>query len=112
MAHHDIHVEDTGNQKTLSGYLIGFTLCIILTLASFGLVLKQAMSETNLYISLSVLAIIQLAVQSFFFIRLNTSKEGQWNLWPFLFVLLIIGILVAGSLWIMYNLDINMSMGA
>ncbi|MFZ2316120.1 MAG: cytochrome o ubiquinol oxidase subunit IV [Gammaproteobacteria bacterium] len=109
MAHLDTHVENTSGQKTLSGYLIGFGLCIILTIASFGLVVKQVLTETNLYIALSVLAVIQLIVQSVFFIRLNASKEGQWNLLPFLFILLIIGILVGGSLWIMYNLDFNMA---
>ena len=39
---------------------------------------------------------------------MNTASEERWNLIAFLFTLLIIGIVVVGSLWIMYNLNINM----
>lgn len=103
-------ISQGSGQKTLSGYVIGFILSLILTLMAFGMVEMQLLSQSNLYISLSLLAITQLFVQSVCFLRLNASKEGRWNLLPFLFALLIIAILVGGSLWIMYNLNINMSM--
>ena len=44
------------------------------------------------------------------FLHMNTSSEERWNVIAFLFTLLIIGIVVIGSLWIMYNLNINMMM--
>lgn len=96
-------------QKTLSSYVVGIILCIVLTLIAFGLVEKRLLTDTMLYITLSALAIVQLLVQSICFLRLNVSKEGRWNLLPFLFTILIIAILVGGSLWIMYNLNYNMS---
>src|SRR5579872_4265758 len=92
-------------QKTLSSYVVGIILCIVLTLIAFGLVEKRLLTDTMLYIALSALAIVQLLVQSICFLRLNSSKEGRWNLLPFLFTILIIAILVGGSLWIMYNLN-------
>lgn len=95
-------------QKTLPSYLFGFVLCTILTLFAFWLVSTKAISNTHLYITLSVLAIAQLIVQCICFLGLNTSSEGRWNSLPFLFTLLIISILAGGSLWIMYNLNYYM----
>lgn len=97
-----------GAQKTLSSYIIGLISCIVLTLVAFGIVETHALSNMNLYIALSVLAIAQLFIQSLCFLRLNASPEGRWNLLPFLFAILIIAILVGGSLWIMYNLNYYM----
>lgn len=101
-------VEFGGRHKTLQSYVLGFMLCIILTLMAFGLVELRIFSNHSLYVVLTLLAVIQLLVQSLCFLRLNSSKEGRSNLFPFLFTLLIITILVGGSLWIMYNLNYNM----
>lgn len=106
--HHYAGIESKSNQKTLGGYIIGFVLCIILTCASFGLMETRVLDGADLYCALAALAVIQLIVQSVFFLRLNSSSEGKWNLLPFLFTLLVIAILVSGSLWIMYNLNYNM----
>lgn len=95
-------------EKTLLAYVVGFTLCVVLTLIAFGLVTMHVLTNITLYISLAFLAIMQLFVQTICFLRLNTSKEGQWNLLPFLFVLLIVAIFVGGTLWIMYNLNYYM----
>jgi cytochrome o ubiquinol oxidase operon protein cyoD len=66
------------------------------------------LSDINLAISLSILAIMQLLVQCICFLRLNTSKTGRWNVLPFLFTIFIIAIFIGGSLWIMVNLNYNM----
>jgi cytochrome o ubiquinol oxidase subunit IV len=109
MAHAHSSKPESG-QKTLSAYIVGFVLCVVLTLMAFGLIETRLLSDTYLYITLAALAIVQLFVQSICFLRLNCSAEGKWNLLPFLFTLLIIAILVSGTLWIMYNLNINMAM--
>jgi len=94
--------------KTLRAYVTGLVLCVILTLAAFGIIDKRMFSESTLYIAVSVLAVIQLFVQSICFLRLNASPEGRWNLMPFLFAIFIVTIIVTGTLWIMYNLNYNM----
>ncbi|RDI43398.1 cytochrome o ubiquinol oxidase subunit IV [Aquicella lusitana] len=110
MSHqHEKMMGQASGQKTLSGYITGLALSIILTLLAFGIVEKRLLSDANLYIALTVLAVAQLFVQSICFLRLNCSTEGRWNLFPFIFTVLIIAIIVGGSLWIMYNLNINMS---
>lgn len=106
--HTHVSAAPTGGQKTLSAYVTGLVLCLILTFIAFGLVQQHAMSDIWLDASLAGLAIIQLIVQCVFFLRLNTSEEGRWNLLPFLFAILIIGILAGGSLWIMANLNYYM----
>lgn len=106
---HTLHeVTQTSGQKTLQSYLLGLALSFLLTVMAFGLVYFKLVDDTSLYVSLALLAIAQLFVQSICFLRLNSSKEGQWNLLPYLFTILIIAILVGGSLWIMYNLNYNM----
>jgi cytochrome o ubiquinol oxidase subunit IV len=107
--HHELDLHETSGKKTLAGYVIGLVLCVILTLISFAVIEYRVFNSAGLYISLASLAIIQLFVQSIFFLRLNASPEGKWNLMPFLFSILIIAILVSGSLWIMYNLNYNMT---
>ena len=114
--HHDTHnVPSTGGVKTLPAYIAGLIMSLLLTLAAFGIVAAHLyqptllnMSNGAVYISIAVLAVVQLFVQVVCFLRLNASPEGKWELMPFLFTLLIAAILVSGSLWIMYNLNYNM----
>ncbi len=103
MANHVI--ENTSGQKTLGAYVTGLMLCLVLTLMAFALVYSHQLNTLMLDATLAALAIIQLVVQCVCFLRLNLSKEGQWNVLPFLFALLIIAILAGGSLWIMANLN-------
>lgn len=95
-------------QKTLKSYLTGFILCIALTLSAFACVQYHFFTPSQTYLALGALAVIQLLVQVICFLRLNTSEEGRWNSISFIFTILIILVLVAGSLWIMYNLNYYM----
>ncbi|MCX2956547.1 MAG: cytochrome C oxidase subunit IV family protein, partial [Candidatus Regiella insecticola] len=49
-----------------------------------------------------------IIVHLVYFLHMNGSSEERWNLGAFLFTILVIAIIVVGSLWIMYNLNINM----
>jgi cytochrome o ubiquinol oxidase subunit IV len=93
------------SEKNIVTYVLGFILCLILTLFSFGLVTYKPISTEMIYTLLSVLAISQLIIQSVCFLGLKFGKDGRWNMLPFLFTLLIIFFIVGGSLWIMYNLN-------
>lgn len=95
-------------KKTLGGYLTGLFLSLVFTAISFGVVIFKLASTQSTYLILTTMALLQLIAQLVFFLRMNTSKSGQWNLLPFLFTLVVVGILIAGSLWIMYHLDYNM----
>lgn len=97
------------NLKTLKSYVVGFLLALVLTLLSFGVAAEHALfTVSQFYVTLVVLAVLQLLVQVTFFLRLNAAEEGRWNLMPFLFTIVIVLVILIGSLWIMYNLNYNM----
>ena|SRR3990167_4276882 len=109
MSDHSVQIMKYGvKAKTMKSYLTGLFLSLILTGISFILVGKHLLSTTDLYITLTALAIAQLFAQVICFLRLNVSEEGRWNTMPFIFTFIIVGVVVGGSLWIMYNLNMNM----
>jgi cytochrome o ubiquinol oxidase operon protein cyoD len=55
------------------------------------------------------LAIAQVLVQLFFFLHLGKETRPRWKLAVLLTMLIVLGILVFGSLWIMQNLNYHMS---
>jgi cytochrome o ubiquinol oxidase operon protein cyoD len=42
---------------------------------------------------------------------MNTSSSQGWNNAAFVFTVIIVGILIAGSIWVMYHLNTNMMPG-
>ncbi|XNM77652.1 cytochrome o ubiquinol oxidase subunit IV [Escherichia coli] len=54
------------------------------------------------------MAVVRFFVHLVYFLHINTLSEERWNLVALIFTVLIIAIVVVGSLWIMYNLNINM----
>ena len=102
------HSKKDKNLKSLNSYVLGFLLSLILTLIAFFVVAKHSLPQVDLMATLMVLAVVQLFVQVVFFLRLNATPEGRWNLMPFLCAILIVLVLVFGSIWIMANLNYNM----
>jgi cytochrome o ubiquinol oxidase operon protein cyoD len=108
----------TSGTKTLKAYVVGLILCLVLTFASFGLAWmhfdKSEAASAHLFsyggiiITLMLLAVIQLFVQVVCFLRLNGSRDGRWELMPFLFTIFIVLVIAGGSLWIMWNLNYYM----
>ena len=102
--------------KTLKSYAVGFLLSLLLTLLAFFVVWMHSdpmyknhlFSNVGLVGAIMALAVMQLCVQVICFLRLNASREGRWELMPFLFAIFIVAIFVIGSLWIMHNLNYNM----
>ena len=95
-------------EKTLTSYLMGFFLSLLFTFSAFALIGWHVLRAETAYIVITVLAIAQLFAQIIFFLRLNNTAEGRWNTLPFIFTIIIVSVLVGGSLWIMYNLNMNM----
>lgn len=89
-------------------YTTGFILSIVLTLAAYYFVVNDTFAYRELIAIIIGLAVAQLMVQLFFFLHLGKESKPRWNLIVFSFMLLVVGIIVIGSLWIMDNLDYNM----
>jgi cytochrome o ubiquinol oxidase operon protein cyoD len=54
------------------------------------------------------LAMIQVVVHMVYFLHMNRRSEGGWTLLALLFTILLLGIVLSGSLWVMHHLDVNM----
>lgn len=101
----DNHGASHGSAKS---YLIGFVLSVILTAIPFGMVMDGGFTHQTMLITVVAMAVVQIFVHLVYFLHMNTSSEERWNLVALVFTVLIIAIVVVGSLWIMYNLNINM----
>lgn len=95
-------------KHSLSSYLTGFILSLLLTGAAFRLVMSHSLARQSLLIMLTVLACLQLVVQLMFFFGVDRERRPRWNLLAMGFAVLVIVIVAGGSLWIMHNLNYRM----
>lgn len=94
---------------SIRSYTIGFGISLVLTGLAFWVVERaNGVSSTALIATIFLLAIMQLVVQLVFFLHLGREEKPRLNLMVFGFMLLVVGIIVGGSLWIMSNLNYNM----
>ncbi|MDR7048757.1 cytochrome o ubiquinol oxidase operon protein cyoD [Duganella sp. 3397] len=111
---HGHHEQDDGNHGTMKEYAIGFVLSVILTAIPFWLVMAKVFdkSSTTAFVILGFAA-VQVVVHMVYFLHMNGKNEGGWTLLSTLFTLILLIIVLAGSIWVMYHMNINMmpSMG-
>jgi cytochrome o ubiquinol oxidase operon protein cyoD len=112
---HDDHGHgDDGHHGSLKDYAIGFILSVILTAIPFWLVMTKAFdkSSTTAIVILGFAA-IQVIVHMVYFLHMNGKAEGGWSMLATVFTLVLLVIVLAGSIWVMYHMNINMmpSMG-
>jgi cytochrome o ubiquinol oxidase subunit IV len=84
-------------------YFIGFAISLILTLLA-ALVVILGIGGTGAKIMLVALALIQCGVQMAYFLHLGREKGQEFEVAFFAFTLIVVGILVGGTLWIMGHL--------
>ncbi|WP_029044009.1 MULTISPECIES: cytochrome o ubiquinol oxidase subunit IV [Cupriavidus] len=89
-------------------YNIGFALSAILTVIPFALIMHPVLSRPATLLLAVAFAVAQLVVQLVFFLHMNRSSEGGWNLISFVFTLVILFIIVALSVWIIWSMHYNM----
>ena len=95
--------------RGVRGYLLGLLLAAGLTAATFYLADSTLIWRAAVPIALIVLAIAQMGVHLVFFLHITTGPESTNNVLALAFGLLIVFLLLAGSLFIMTNLDHNMA---
>lgn len=98
-------------KKKITSYVFGFALSLVLTLLAFGAVAGAVLPGIELgwiIALLLVLAALQLGVQLILFLHLGDEPKPKWNVQAFCFAVLIVGIVVGGSLWIMNHLKHQM----
>lgn len=90
------------------GYLTGLGLAILLTATSFFVAGTDLVWQPSIPVALVVLAIAQMGVHLVFFLHITTGPENTNNVLALAFGVLIVFLVMAGSLWIMANLNQNM----
>ncbi|MEK7148739.1 MAG: cytochrome o ubiquinol oxidase subunit IV [Patescibacteria group bacterium] len=93
----------------LRSYVTGFVLSIILTLIPYFIVAKHMLGNQSLIWAVVLFAVAQLLAQVVFFLHLSKKSKPLWNMVVFAFTIFVVSFLVIGSLWIMYNLNYNMT---
>lgn len=108
-ASHEFEPDFGTGEKNLSVYVKGILACIVLTLIPFAVVHAGSLTPGATIAVIFSTATAQFLVQVVCFLRLNyTTEQAKMNTLSFIFTLVIMVIVVAGSLWIMYNLNYNM----
>jgi cytochrome o ubiquinol oxidase operon protein cyoD len=94
---------------SMRSYTAGFIISIGLTIAAYLLVTQNILSGWGLVYAIIGLAVVQLFAQLFFFLHLGRGPNRKWNSVTLILMLIIVFIVVAGSLWIMHNLNYHMT---
>ena len=89
-------------------YTTGLFLAILLTATSFWVANTSLLWGPGLPLGLAVLAIAQMGVHLVFFLHITTGPDNTNNVLALAFGILIVFLVIAGSLWIMNNLNDNM----
>lgn len=105
---HD-HRAEEGPHSTFSGYMIGFIASVILTAIPFWLVMGDVLSSRSATVVVILgFALVQILVHMIYFLHMNFHSEGGWNMLSLIFTVVLLFITLAGSLWVMYHMNVNM----
>lgn len=99
------HAEFTAGRRT---YILGLALATGLTVASFWAAGSHLIYGPAVDIALATLAVAQMGIHLVFFLHITTGPDNTNNVLALFFGILIVGLVVFGSIWIMYHLDQNM----
>ena len=101
-------VTEEGKSSGLIVYTIGLLLAVILTATSFWVANTSLLWAPGVHLGLAVLAIAQMGVHLVFFLHISTGPDSSNNVLAVAFGVLIVFLVVAGSLWIMSDLNTSM----
>ena len=89
-------------------YTIGLFLAAILTATSFWAANTSLLWPPGVPLGLAALAITQIGIHLVFFLHVTSGPDSTNNVLALAFGVLIVALVIAGSLWIMTNLNENM----
>ncbi|ALK97389.1 hypothetical protein AB595_12415 [Massilia sp. WF1] len=102
---HGDHMEAHGSFKD---YTIGFILSVILTAIPFWLVMTHQLAPGTTKFVILGFAAVQVVVHMIYFLHMNSKSEGGWNMMAMLLTVILLFIVLTGSIWVMYHMNINM----
>jgi len=101
----------SGAHGNVRSYSIGFVLSVILTALPFGLVMTGSLPKDQLAPVCMAFAAVQIVVHLVYFLHMNSRSVRSWNGAAMAFTGIILTILIVGTLWVMYHMNMNMMPG-
>ena len=89
-------------------YTTGLFLAVLLTATSFWAANTSLIWPGGVVLGLAVLAIAQMGVHLVFFLHITTGPESTNNVLALAFGVLIVFVVVAGTMWIVTDMNANM----
>jgi cytochrome o ubiquinol oxidase operon protein cyoD len=107
--HSDHGHSDQGAHGSRKTYLIGFWLSVLLTAIPFYLVMSGVVQNKGTTgVLLVAMAAVQIVVHMVCFLHMNSKSESGWTMMSLIFTVIVVGIVLSGSLWVMYHLNADM----
>ncbi|OCX65969.1 cytochrome o ubiquinol oxidase subunit IV [Thioclava sp. SK-1] len=101
------HAENS--HGTMSQLMIGFVFAVVLTVIPFWLVMAEVdMNPVTLVGIIVGLGAVQIIVHLVYFLHVTRESENGWTFAATAFAVVILVIVLAGSLWVMHNMNANM----
>jgi len=92
--------------EAVRNYVIGLVLAAVLTVLSFWVASGTALLYgPGVLMGLAALAVAQMGVHLVFFLHMTTGPDNTNNALALAFGALIVGLVIAGSVWIMFHLN-------
>ena len=101
-------VEEHESTASYLSYTVGLALAILATIASFIVAQTDLIWAPGIPVGLIVLALAQIGVHLVFFLHLGSGSDSTNNVLALAFGVLIVFLVIAGSIWIISNLNSNM----
>jgi cytochrome o ubiquinol oxidase operon protein cyoD len=105
----DERADGTEIAEGIRGYLIGLGLSALATVGAFVLAGTSLVWQASIPAALIVLAIAQMGVHIVFFLHITTRPDSINNVMALTFGVFVVFVLIVGSVWIMTNLNDNMT---
>ncbi len=93
------------NNDVKKSYVNGFVLSLLLTFASYFIVVDKIFTGTTLTFAILLLALGQLTIQLVFFLHILQESKPRWNLAIVLATISVLVVIVVSSILIINNLN-------
>ena len=102
--------EQASAPSELLVYTIGLVVAVFLTATSFWAANTTLLWSGGVFLGLAVLAIAQMGIHLVFFLHITSGPESTNNVLALAFGVLIVFVVVAGTMWIVADMNANMMM--
>jgi cytochrome o ubiquinol oxidase operon protein cyoD len=101
-------VEENEPTASYLSYTAGLGLAVVATIVSFVVAQTNLLWSPGIPVGLIVLAFAQIGIHLVFFLHLGSGPDSTNNILALAFGVLIAFLVIAGSVWIIANLNSNM----